>query len=536
MSYFTTNCSLFLVPSNICNEEFKKIDFFLKLLDKSGVGEILEKEFLQSKKTLSGRKGYDIFQLFAVVIYCFSKFKGSLREMEELCQFDLRVMYIMGQEAPSYKVICEFINKYIVPHQYEIFVAITQTIIDTFNLNTDDQYLDGTKIEANSNKYKFVWKPTTFHKKLDKKIKELFCDIGYESSNDLISSYDVYQKMLNYAIKEKIKINEIPSGKGKRLTKQQKNYKTLYKYLIKLLEYEEKEKICGENRKSYYKTDHDATAMALKTDYYSGHGSNMHAAYNIQVMVSSGLITMYGVFQDRTDYHTFIPMNELYYTYYKKYPKNECADSGYGIYENYKYIKKNNIGNYVKFLQWNGERSGKRPQLFFTFPDGTICLNTIIGKQIPFDSTYHQRCKNGKLYEFTGCNNCGYEYKCKKYLKNKNKNKDIRRVELIPEYELLKEEVRNNLLSPKGIEIRVNRSIQVEGTFGQIKQNMQYVRIRRRSIQKVSCEIMLICLGRNIRKMFTFLGKDCVESKYWKASKDLKPEKILYPKKKTVRN
>ena len=47
---------------------------------------------------------------------------------------------------------------------------------------------------------------------------------------------------------------------------------------------------------------------------------------------------------------------------------------------------------------------------------------------------------------------------------------------------------------------------------------------------------MLMCLGRNIRKMFTFLGKDCIESKYWEAPKDLKPEKILYPKKKAVRN
>lgn len=121
--------------------------------------------------------------------------------MEELCQFDLRVMYIMGQDTPSYKVICEFINKYIVPHQYEIFIAITQTIIEIFDLDMDEQYLNGTKIEVNSNKYKFVWKLTTFHRRLDKKIKELLSDMGYVSSNELISSNDVYQKMINYAIK-----------------------------------------------------------------------------------------------------------------------------------------------------------------------------------------------------------------------------------------------------------------------------------------------------------------------------------------------
>ena len=55
-------------------------------------------------------------------------------------------MYIMEQEQPSYNAICECINKYILPHQYEILTMITKTIIDEFNLNIANQYLDGTKI------------------------------------------------------------------------------------------------------------------------------------------------------------------------------------------------------------------------------------------------------------------------------------------------------------------------------------------------------------------------------------------------------
>lgn len=125
---------------------------------------------------------------------------------------------------------------------------------------------------------------------------------------------------------------------------------TGYQYLDKLLEYEEKERICGPNRNSYYKTDHDATAMALKSDYYSGHGSNMKAAYNVQFLVSSGLILMYGVFQDRTDYYTLIPMLDRYKEYYNTTPNNLCADAGYGIYDNYKYLEDNSINNYVKYL------------------------------------------------------------------------------------------------------------------------------------------------------------------------------------------
>ena len=36
-----------------------------------------------------------------------------------------------------------------------------------------DVFINGTKIEANANKYKFVWKPTTYHHKLSDKIREL---------------------------------------------------------------------------------------------------------------------------------------------------------------------------------------------------------------------------------------------------------------------------------------------------------------------------------------------------------------------------
>lgn len=159
-----------------------------------------------------------------------------------------------------------------------------------------------------------------------------------------------------------------------------------------------------------------------------------------------------------------------------------------------------------------------------------MCLNTCIGEIIPFNKYHHQRNKEGKLYKFTGCNECNYSYICKKNLKNKDL--DYRFYEIVKDYELLKEEARNNLLSPEGIEIRINRSIQVEGSFGQIKQNMQYIRIRRRGLEKTGCEVMLVSLGRNIRKFFTLLESKEIKSKYWEKSKNLKTEKFPFPKQK----
>ena len=89
----------------------------------------------------------------------------------------------------------------------------------------------------------------------------------------------------------------------------------------------------------------------------------------------------------------------------------------------------------------------------------------------------------------------------------------------------MKKQVTENLLSPKGIEMRVNRSSQAEGAFGVIKQDMDYERARRRGLENVSLEFMLTCLGYNIRKLFLLIeGKAKMD--YWKAPDDLKPETI----------
>lgn len=49
--------------------------------------------------------------------------------------------------------------------------------------------------------------------------------------------------------------------------------------------------------------------------------------------------------------------------------------------------------------------------------------------------------------------------------------------------------VRENLNSPEGIELRKQRSIQVEGAFGVIKQDMEYRRFNRTKHQFVKLEL-----------------------------------------------
>ena len=111
-------------------------------------------------------------------------------------------------------------------------------------------------------------------------------------------------------------------------------------------------------------------------------------------------------------------------------------------------------------------------------------------------------------------------------MKDKEQNEKI--FEVVIELQQFIKESEKNLLSIKGIELRVNRSSQVEGAFGVLKQDMLYTRFRRTGMEKANLEILLTCLGYNIRKLFKFYNGNG-KFNYWIAPKDIKPEEKKKP-------
>jgi hypothetical protein len=64
----------------------------------------------------------------------------------------------------------------------------------------------------------------------------------------------------------------------------------------------------------------------------------------------------------------------------------------------------------------------------------------------------------------------------------------------------MKEVVKQNLASPLGIELRTQRSIQVEGAFGVIKEDKKFRRFTRTMFSGNRLELNLIAIGYNIKK------------------------------------
>ena len=521
MINFTTRKGFFLYSFDIDKEEREKLDNFLHLLDVSGVAEIIENS--TKKLNYQGRNKTNQFNMLATVLYAFMIDNGHLREIERSCKMSLDYMYLMDNERVSYATFSNFINEIIVPNIDEIFSKITTAIIKETDIDISDIFIDGSKFEANANKYKFVWKPRKNLKNLEKKIIDLFNKYNIQISNvDNSSITESIFKLILYGQELGVNLPKTERGKGRRLLEIQKDYFKSLDYLKKFLKYSEQIDICGPNRNSYFKTDHDATAMCLKEDYYSGLGSNMHAAYNVQFIVSKGFILGVYASQDRNDFITLIPCLELFKDYYGYYPINVCADSGYGSYANYRFIKSLGIGNYVKYPSWQKEMSGKSPRLFKVDDDKVLCLNNKVGKIVD-NGKSHPKNQNAKFYRFTGCNKCIYKSICKNRIKNKSENFRVSEINI--DYLNFLDEVRDNLLSPKGIELRVNRSIQVEGEFGNIKQNLSYTRFRRRGIDKIKTEITLMAIGINVKKYLRFKNTN-VLPKFWVSPENLQAEEV----------
>jgi hypothetical protein len=291
-------------------------------------------------------------------------------------------------------------------------------------------------------------------------------------------------------------------GKGRHKTPEQRHCERLSYYTAKLREYVEKINTCGPDRNSYSKTDPDATFMRMKKDYMGN--DQLLPAYNVQIGVADKYIVVVKAMQYRSDMDCFIPLMEEFYRQFGFYPKYPIADAGYGSFNNYLYCKEHGMEKYMKFPMYKKETTDEkyrndpfRAVNFKTDTDGDlICPN-----HKKFHLAYRKAVKGNQygrqedIYECEDCSGCPYADRCKKTEKN-------RAIRVNQELTGFHEEVLENLESIHGALLRMNRSIQAEGTFGVIKQDRWYKRIVRRGLDSVQLELYLVSIGHNLYKFY----------------------------------
>ena len=292
------------------------------------------------------------------------------------------------------------------------------------------------------------------------------------------------------------------SGRGHRKSQEQRYYEKLKTYLAKLREYVVKIRICGPDRNSYSKTDHDATFMRMKKDYMGN--DQLLPAYNIQIGVADEYIAVADVLQHRSDMDCFVPLMEKFHELYGFYPKYPITDAGYGSFNNYLFCQEHGMEKFMKFPMYKKETTDKdyhddpfRAVNFKTNEFGEmICPN---GKAFHFAYRKpvrgNQYGRQEEYYTCEDCSGCPYAEKCKKTEKN-------RTVRINEELSAMHKEVIDNLESIHGALLRMNRSIQAEGTFGVMKYDRWYKRTVRRGLDNVKLELTLVSIGHNLYKYY----------------------------------
>ncbi|EEQ62079.1 hypothetical protein CBFG_05791 [Clostridiales bacterium 1_7_47FAA] len=81
--------------------------------------------------------------------------------------------------------------------------------------------------------------------------------------------------------------NTFVYGRGHRKSREQQYYEKLKEYIGKLSEYVEEIRICGPERNSYSKTDHDATFMRMKKTIWGMTSSSLHTISRLKWLTST---------------------------------------------------------------------------------------------------------------------------------------------------------------------------------------------------------------------------------------------------------
>ncbi len=378
-------------------------------------------------------------------------------------------------------------------------------------------FIDGTKLEANANRYSFVWKKSTqkneakMQEKMKTELPKLAAQFGlrfYVGEKIRAKDLKKLRKRL-YALQRD---KEFVRGKGKRKSPLQKSLEAVEEYLARQKKYDDYNHSFGE-RNSFSKTDRDATFMRMKEDHMKN--GQLKPAYNATLAVDAEYIVGVMTSQERSDTGAFIPiMEKLRYLGYTK----PVAYAGFESEENYTWCEGNGQMAFIKPANHDQAKSkkyksdiGKRENMAYEAEnDAYICH-----AGHPIQARYEKKTKSTTgyplvttVYSCTHCDGCLHKAKCIKGASKTPLEERSKNLYVSKNFQRQRQEMEARINTEEGILLRINRSIQVEGAFGVLKQDMGFRRFLLRSQVKVQTELLLLATAFNINKLHSKIQTD----------------------------
>lgn len=451
-----------------------------------------------------GTSVYHPRMLLKVMVYSYLSNIFSSRKMESGLKENIHLMWLSGMNKPDHNTLARFRSERLKDSLRQIFGQIVGLLVEEGLVSIKQLYTDGTKIEANANKYSFVWGRAikTSKKRIAKQLDDLWSYTQQVAEEELKDQQPVdFNEIDSQKVKQTIdKIDQALEGKSvDKKVKQKLNY-ARKNWPDKLDDYEKKEATLGK-RNSFSKTDTDATFMRMKEDHMLN--GQLKPGYNLQMSTSDQFIINYSLHQNPTDTLTFIPHLEQYNDLYGSCPALVCADAGFGSEENYQYLEEQEIDGYVKYNYFHKEQSKKWKEDPFKadnlhYNESNDTMTCPMGQQMENIGNNERITTSGFKQQYTryqakNCEGCPLRSSC-------HKAKSNRIVEINHELRRHKKKAREKLLSEEGKRHRSKRPADVEAVFGAIKHNKGFRRFNLRGLDKVAIETGLLAIAHNLAK------------------------------------
>lgn len=406
------------------------------------------------------------------------------------------IWLLNGVPAPSHFEIARFRSKRLAACADELFSKLVHHLHGMGEITFEHLFVDGTKIEANANKYSFVWKKSTnkYEARLDEKLEKLLLELG--------NKYGVIAKeadILLSALEEKADFPFV-HGRGKRKSELQRDIEQLRELIARKRKYQGYDQIFR-GRNSFSKTDPDATFMHMKEDHMRN--AQLKPGYNVQFGVEGEYITGVLVSSERSDQLTLIPLMEKMQGYGADY-KDVTADAGYESEENYSWFEAEQKPCYIKPQNYERSKTKKyksnmalRENMAYDAQlDEYTCQ---AGRKLRAKYVGKRKSKSGfeseiTYYECDNCSDCPYKKTC-------TRAKGNRQIHVSKKFIEQRAASLERITSEQGILLRMNRSIQSEGAFGVVKQDYGFRQFLLRGQKKVTTEILLLAMAYNVNKL-----------------------------------
>jgi transposase len=137
--------------------------------------------------------------LLKVLVYAYVTNIYSSRKIESAVKENINFMWLAAMNKPDHNTINCFRGKRLKDVLREIFVQVVELLAAEGLLSLKEIYVDGAKLEANANKFTFVWGNSikTNKEKMEKQFDDLWQyaqSVAAEEMENYFLTYKIFNK------------------------------------------------------------------------------------------------------------------------------------------------------------------------------------------------------------------------------------------------------------------------------------------------------------------------------------------------------